>query len=501
MQVMKRSEYTIFKLLFVAVFSFALQASAQEPSFSWGLALPKVAKKQTVTIFGQADPVYYVVTQQPPGPGEFTSSYQLDAFRSNHDRIFSKNITPSSQYDIAGAAFINNKPVLFYYAFNKDSGKDILYAVEYSSDGNAGTPKEITSNPAEKMSQRGRYNLTQSPDHKLALVSYEPNFRKGENEQLQLTLLDDKMNRQWSSTQILPYEWKRGVNNFIQVNNSGVAFIVKRMVVKGEDNSYSILSFDGKKLTDNAVDLGEGKKVAAAGQVINDNGELVLGGYYTEDKSIKFGSTSFNGAFVYSVSAQGDKVLVKVASPFDEKRKNMSFKYIYPLKNGFVLLGQKATESSSLSTEPAKASKGEYDYKYYSGDIYADAFDATGKKLFATSIHRDLDSKNDNGISNSFFAAISNDKLIVIYNDEQYRYDGKKHVVLFGYQALIPVLVTINTANGEAQKPVGLFNSNGVGGKNAEMRMRPDVFARINGNSFLLRGENNELFKMGSVTF
>ncbi len=487
--------------LFFVTFFFIYSSSAQEPAFTWGIALPKTSPEQAVRFLGVSDNSYYVVTKQPAAPGQFGATYHLEAFNAKHDRIFSKNITPATIYDVAGTAYINNKPVLFSYGFIKDQGGDILYATDYSSNGTAGSPREILRNPADKMSDRGRYNIAQSPSGKYTLVAYEPDFRKGEQEQLQLVLLDEQLNKVWNSTQTLPYEWKRGVNNFIHVNNNGIAFIVKRVVMKGEDNSYSVLSYDGRKLTHHPVDFGEDKKIAAAETTLDEKGNLVTAGYYSEDKKIRFGSTNFNGAFVFAVNAAGDKVYARFTAAFDDKRKDMVLKYIYPVNQGWVLLGQRATESSSLSSDAAKASKGERDTKYYSGDIYADAYDEKGNKLFSKTISRNLDSKNDFGVSNSFFAAVDGNRLRVIFNDEQTRYDGKKHTIIFGWIPLIPVLVNIDITTGEMSKPLGLFNSGGVGGKNAEMRMRPDVFIKTGAARYLLRGENNQLFKMGSILF
>ena len=475
-------------------------ALGQDTKFNWGIALPKTGNDQKITIFGGGNPIYFVVTQNKPTGNSFTPTFFLEAFKANHDRIFVKEITPLPQFDVAGVAFLKGKVVLFTYGFDKEQSGDILIATSYDTDNQGGMKEELGLWPVDRMVNRGRFKITQSPNFENVLVAYEPTCRRGENEQIQLVLYNKHLTVHWQTTQTLPYEWKRGVNNDYLLNNQGTAFVVKRTVLKREDNNYSVISYDGKTLSHHPLQPGAGKNVVAINHIVSDDGSLVTAGYYTEDEKIRFGRTNYEGNFLFMVSADGTKVTGNYALPFDKKRKEQQLKYIYVVDGKCIIMGQYESVSSSLSADKNKAVKGEHDYRYFSGDICIDAIDLSGKKSFNSVVRRNLDSKNDYGISNGFFPAVKGENIYIIFNDETSRYDGKRISITF-YDPLLPILATVKLTDGSVAPLTPLYNSGGVGGKNAEMRMRLEVFQKIDAAHYLLRGENNQLFKMGSIRF
>jgi hypothetical protein len=475
-------------------------AYSQEPSFSWGMALPKAVKQQKVTILGAGRPVYYVVSEGAPAFGQFTPTLTLEAFKSNHDRIFTKDVTPPPVFDFGGIAFIDEKVVVFTYGFLKEQGGDVLIATNYDANSQSGNKQQLGKWSVDKMGNRGRFRVAQSPNLQHVLIAYEPDWKKGENEQLQLMLYNKELNLVEQTTQTLPYEWKRGVNNSYSVNNDGTAFILKRTVAGGEDNQYAVLSYgNGKKLMHHMLQPGGDKKIVAINSVINTDGSFVAAGYYSEDKKVRVGSTNYHGAFVFVTTPDGNKVSGSYVHGFNEKRKDMQLKYVIAEGDKYYILGQEERTSSTISEDRQKAMKGEYDYKYFANDIYADGFNATGKHLFSSRVHRNLDSKNDFGMSTGFFAAVVKDSIHIIFNDEESRYNRKKVNVVFFGDPLLPVLATIHATSGTMEQPRALFNSGGVGGKRAEMRMRPEVFQKAGAGYYIVRGENIELSKMGSV--
>ena len=496
------------KLLFsVATLLILNIAFAQEPVFNWNTSNTKPNLDiETKTYLNFADG-YYLVNKIAPSATEFNPTISVECFNNKNERVYKKIVNFEAMEDFAGAVYLNKTIYIFKSLFSKDAGKNTLTATPLNAEGmNLGKPVTISSISAEKLVQRGRFNVASSTDGSKLIVLSQPNFVKDENEKITIALYNDKLEKQWSSDQTFTYPWTRAVDNEPFVNNNGTAFILKKTDMKGDDNTYSIFSFTGKALKEFKIQMDGKKKIATIAKAFADNGDFTIGGYYTEDSKVKIGfGTAFHGSFLQRIDNGGETVKIAVINPF-EKRKDIVAKSIVFNNNNPILLGEEYFVTSQSRPKDPKIPLADQDmfardYSYNGLDIIIDGFDAAGKPLYFTSINKSNSSKNDNGVWVSYFGAIMKGKLYIIFNDEKSNYDEKKKAIIFGGSPKIIVYTTVDPVTGVAAAVLPVSNTGPVGGKSGDMNLHPDVFIKLNDNQCVIRAESADLYRMGLVNF
>ncbi len=479
--------------------------SAQEPVFTWNKADTKPAMQISVDIMGYTSDGFFVVSRKPATGMQFSPTIIVEYFNASQDRVFVKDITPPSKEDFIDVLYYDGGLHLFTSLYTKESGKNILSATTISKDRSLSAPKEIMAVNAEKLSVRGRYDVNVSPDGSKLAVLYEPNYSKGENERISLTVYHPGFSKRWGGDFTFSYEWTKAVGNDLFINNSGTPFIIKRTDMKGDDNTYSVFSSDGKALKEYKIALDGKKKVATIVSAFSPEGDFATAGYYTEENKVRIGmGTALHGSFLCRIDANGQQAKFNLVVPF-EKRKDIIAKNILFHQSNMIVLGERYYVSSQApQRDPSKPMTNEdmfaRDYSYYGRDIIIDGYDAGGKFMYNTNIDKDNNSKNDNGTWVSFFAAIVKDKLRIVFVDDKYKYDDKKRIFIVGSPKII-VHSTVDPTSGTATATLPVNNTGPVGGKGGDMLMRPDVFLQIDGNRFIVRAENPRISRMGLLSF
>jgi hypothetical protein len=189
--------------------------------------------------------------------------------------------------------------------------------------------------------------------------------------------------------------------------------------MKGEGNTYSVFSYNGKSLKEFKIQLDGNKKAATMVKTFSPEGNLTIAGYYTEDAKVKIGTgTAYHGSFINSFDKSGETTKITAVNPF-EKRKDIAAKSIIFNGNNIILMSEEIfVNAKSAGTSQDMFAK---DYTYAANNIWIDGFDASGKSIYGTSIKKDNSSNNDFGRWNSYFSALMKGKIYVIFNDEKYK--------------------------------------------------------------------------------
>jgi hypothetical protein len=140
------------------------------------------------------------------------------------------------------------------------------------------------------------------------------------------------------------------------------------------------------------------------------------------------------------------------------------------------------------------------DYSYYGNEIIIDAFDNSGRPLYYTQVDKDNQSKNDNGTWVSYFASVINGKIYLIFIDDKYKYDDKKKLIVVNSPKIV-VYAIVDPVTGTAAETKAVSNTGPVGGKTGDMLLRPDVFVKLDATHYIIRAENRDIYRMGTVTF
>lgn len=489
---------------FFTALLIGLTSMAQPPAFEWGTSLVKPALELDVKVYGNATDGFYVVNKRAAGFGEFNPTVTVDYFNGNMERRYSVNMTCKPIEDFAGIVYLNKSIYCFTALFSKEAGKNTLTARAFHSDGNVDEPVVIASMPAEKLVNRGLFKVAASPDGNKLLLVAEPNFVKEENERITLSLFDAQLKKIWSAEKTYSYQWTRAVENTPYVNNDGTAFIMKKTDMKGDNNTYSVFSFNGQQLKEFKIALQGKQKIHTHVEVLAPNGDLVVGGYYTEDAKVNVRmGTAIMGSFIQRIDSKGDAQKFYIVNPF-EKRKDVVAKNILFHNNNTILMGERYyVNITSAPRDPSNPNQDPFakDYGYNGYDVIIDCYDAAGKPMYASSIEKNNSSKNDNGTWVSYFGSVINGKLYIIFNDDKNRYDEKKKAITFGGTVRIVVYATVDPATGAVTPAQPIPNMGPVGGKESTMLTRPDVFLKVDENHYIIRAENRDEYRMSRVSF
>jgi len=487
-------------------FIFALSLMAQEPTFTWTNSNTKPDLEQSIQVYADNLGGYLLVNKMPPASGSFAPSVTAEYFNAQNERVYKKNVTVEVMEDFVNVVLLNNKAYLLKSLFTKESGVNTLYAVPISSSGNYEDAKAIATIPAEKLSARGLFHASCSEDDSKLIIVSEPNFTKDQNEKITLSLFNDKLETIWKKEETFPYLWTRAVYNKPYVNNAGMVYLLKKTDMKGEGITYSVFSYDGTKMKEYKMELDGNKKAASLVSDLSKDGDLLVGGYYTEDAKVKIGfGTAFHGAFVFQTDGKNGSWKIKSISPF-EKRKDITARKIISYKGNIIITGEITYTNSSARPKDPNIPASEQDpfardYSYSHLDIMVDGFDANGKSIYQQSVKKSNSSKNDYARWNSFFGEIMNDKLYLIFMDDKTRYDEKKKWIIFGNVPKIPVFAIVDPTNGTLTPSKPIENYENPGNKEKAMLLKPDVFLKLNDKECVIRAENSEVYRMARVRF
>jgi hypothetical protein len=481
------------------VLMFIFTTRGQEPAFTWSQPLTKPGHPIDVQVMGYSADGYFMVNKKAPSGMEFSPTIQIDHLNAKQEKTFTRDVTPERIEDFVNVVYFNNSLCVIKSLFSKETGKNVLSAVAFGRDGRPAPAVELAAQAAEKLSKRGRFEVAASPDGSKLLVLSMPEFVKDENEKITITLYGAGMKKIWSAEQTFSYTWTRAVENTPYVNNNGTAFLLKKTDMKGNDNTYSIFSFDGTALKEFKIALDGNKKIFSMAQGFTPEGHFTVGGYYTEDKKVKIGfmGNALQGSFLYRVAASGATAAITAVNAF-EKRHDVIARNLLFHNGNTILVGEWYGVNSKSASKPGDAFA--RDYTYSGNDIYIDGFDAAGKPLYGSTIKKRNESVNDNGALVSYFASMIKGKLHVIFNDDKSNHDGKKNIVVFGSTKII-VYATVDPLTGAVAETQAVSNTGPVGGKGAEMNLRPDVFLRADDTHCIMRAENNEKYRMAMVGF
>jgi len=487
-----------FFLVLICQYTFG-----QDPSFRWSRSERKPFELVDVRLLGQNAGGYYVLQTKPATGMEFAPTLVLDYFGTDLNRQYTATLTCEAQYDYVGIFLFDEKPWMLAALFDKSNAKNALLAFPIGNGGQRGKPLEIAQIPASRLADRGSFRAGVSPDGRRLAVLAQPDFQKGVPEPATVYLFNGNFGSVLSGTGSFPNNWTRNISNQVLVNNSGTVFVVKQAAPKGY-TSLSVHTWHDQQWKHYPLPLQEKQKMASVVHAFTEGGDLLTGGYYTEESKVDFiyGSPSY-GTVLQRLSADGAAQKLYALQAFPKKRDRVLVRNIVATERHLALLGEnyEREEKGPKLDDAGRPIGFERSYAFFGNEILADGFDADGKLLYSKTINKLNYTQDDNGILHGFLSALVGNQLVILFNDDLWKHDGKKKLIRFGVNYLVPALAKIDIATGALEPARGLTNTGPVGGKNGDMPLRPAVFLRTGGNSFLIRAEHRDAFKMGLLQF
>lgn len=360
---------------------------------------------------------------------------QLMGFKENNDYLCSKKLyVPEEKMLISiyeGFLNLDNNMQLIKSTFSKEAKKTFVYAHAINEYGDQNDEhKEIMSIAAEKAMNSGNFTCATSPDRKYAVILTELPFVKETKEKIMITVIDPSLKVIFSKEFELPYDSKRGPVNVPVVTNDGSVYVIKKADISKMPDLLTVFSIsnDGGSIKENIVKLDDPRKFESYGFTLNAKNELVVAGFYTEDGKVSFGGTKQKGTFYMIVNSKGE-LLTYQTSAFENSYSYLKIRQVLVKNDG------KAAIISEYYIKANNSSMGPNNQLVYTTDItqgnaYAHLLNQKGELTKSFEFSKSSKSVADGGLFGSVFGTIHDDKLSVIYNDFQYKHDGKKYIVV-----------------------------------------------------------------------
>ena len=212
---------------------------------------------------------------------------------------------------------------------------------------------------------------------------------------------------------------------------SGVAKQIKArketQALRSEGFSVAIYNPDENKIKEFEVGLDE-KWVHSADYAISDDGNLIIAGFFSNDRYF-----SITGTYFFKIDGNTKQIAAKSLNPFTEDylklfSKNRNDKFETELEDvyfdnlfltkddGVILTGENYNYSLQYRTD-ITTGRQQVMYYYYYNDVVSVRLDNEGKEMWAARTPKFQETVNDDGTRSSYAAAISNDALYLVFND------------------------------------------------------------------------------------
>ncbi|MFM2267716.1 MAG: hypothetical protein RL757_1157 [Bacteroidota bacterium] len=453
----------------------------------------------------------------------------------------------------------DGKMYLLTHFYNQKQQITYLFAQQIDNENLTLSDKieKIAEQEGKNKDKLDLFGYTLSPDSSKILIYSRPIERtdKVEKEEYSISIFDNKMTLDWEKILTLPYPSDRFNIEEMQVDNAGNVFtlgiIYREGATRLKRGGKPTYEYDLVAFMKNA-DKPKEYKIGNENEFITDltfrptpNGEIVLGGFYSEKGtfSIKgtcyfrlnpvtelFGATQkspFSLDFMTTHLSEKNKVKAQKAAQNNDPTDDREL-YDYALNDlvvrpdGSVLVvaeqyfleEQYQNNNNNGFGSGLYGNRGFYDPYYSSGiygnnlntrrdfifhynDIIVVNLDKEGKQVWASQIPKNQATMNDNGLLSSFVMAESEGKLHFIFNDNARNFAKKGGQKTYRYNfsnnsdAMV-VMATLDADGKMELKP--LFNDDAAG-----VSTRPKICRQVGKNAIAIYGEHRNSYRFGLV--
>ena len=355
---------------------------------------------------------------------------------------------------------------------SKVTGKNILVMRQIETIGLSKDEKEIGFFPFDKILKPGEWDCSVTPDKKhLAIIGKLPR-EKDLPERFKFFFVDENLNVVKQGDITFPVEEKKLKSLSFMSSNNGDFYFINKEFEKG--SYYPVVyktSISNTVVSKFEVIINVTQKVSDFTTTINSDGNLIIAGYYHEEKNFSVGSDrTIKGTFTYNSS--NNEIKTKV---FSSPINNLAARGIVLNNSTIFLIGEQYKVSSEvIPTQPRTSPQ--YKYTYENKNILITGFDDKLNHKFDIVVNKDWTSVNSN-IECGVGFGIMNEKLSLVYNDQY----GKYFQTTTYNQSKLPVVVQISN-EGLMDQPISFTNEFSY--SNPICTLMPSIF--LNQNNIMI---------------
>jgi hypothetical protein len=513
--------------IFITIFCLAVLAGtvlAQDVGVTWGADQKMGSKSHTRHILGEDGNGFYTVR----------TVYKFSSIHFYIERhvlkdmslAFSKEIIlpefEGKTAEFEDIKFVNGSIILFTSFYSKAENINFAFAETIDPDGiQRNDRKEIDRIEVIKSKYRGEFEFVRSKDSTKVMVYHNKPFEKYSNEAFSYKVYDHQLNKLWGKDIELPYKDRNfHISDYI-LDAEGNIFMITEFSPerkKGENttrgipnNKYIILAYYHieNKLKEFDISLG-GKWVSSVTFTMAPNGDLAIGGFYSNDRYF-----SIAGTFYLTIDQHTKKIKAQSLKAFDnellkeflseksiEKGRELPsfyFDHFIVRKDGSVLfVAEQYYVTISSFTDP-RTGLITSNYNYYYNHLIVVNINADGSIKWAKKVPKRQYTSNDHGFFSSYAMATTGDKIHLLYNDNPkneplYKTDPDKIKSMNNPKKSIAMLVSIDNEGNVSRKP--LFNT-----KDQSVILRPKLYSQTTSNGVILYGQKGKTYRFGRLEF
>lgn len=441
----------------IFITSLSAQTAYKNAKLSWGPEYKWNIKGDIPEIVCSNADGYYVFTQKAVGLYGLGTKYIIAKYNSKMEKLKEAEIElkeKDNDLELEFVVSLNDKIYILSSFRNKKLKKNFLFYQTLNKE--TLQPEKNLTKISEinyegyKNSNDGSYSFVISPDSTKIAVYYNLPYEKGESEKFGYHIFDNNFNEIYQNKITLPYNDELfeissfNVSNIGGFNLVGIEYNEKKSVwkVKPTNYKYHILSYNQDDPS------GKDLPIVLEGKFINDlmcgsnnNNELIGAGFYSS-----MGTASIEGSFYIRINPETGEILADSYQKFslDFMTQNMTDKqkqktnkkaskgkdvemWEYEMKGiihkengGVVVIGEQyyvqvVTRTSTSSNGSVTTTT---TYYYHYNDIILINIDASGEIAWTQAIpKRQVTTSPIMQRACSFFTAIVDDKIVIIFND------------------------------------------------------------------------------------
>jgi hypothetical protein len=304
--------------------------------------------------------------------------------------------------------------------------------------GITGGPILLSEHPSGRRTDDKMFGYVLNSDSTALLIHPRENFAIKNSRKPSYRLVDENLETIWEKNLDFPAPVDLLVNKEYRVDKNGQLYMLsgvakqikarkETQALRSEGFSVAIYNPDENKIKEFEVDLDE-KWVHSADYAISDDGNLIIAGFFSNDRYF-----SITGTYFFKIDGNTKQIAAKSLNPFTEDylklfSKNRNDKFETELEDvyfdnlfltkddGVILTGENYNYSLQYRTD-ITTGRQQVMYYYYYNDVVSVRLDNEGKEMWAARTPKFQETVNDDGTRSSYAAAISNDALYLVFND------------------------------------------------------------------------------------
>lgn len=330
--------------------------------------------------------------------------------------------------------------VLFSSYFDKTDSRLRCYGTIYNKQGAAlDLPILIGDVPSKARRVGSPFNFELSPDSTLILAHYGTSLERKGNERFTLKVFDEALETEWEKDIELPY-----LSEIIEitqhlVDNDGQVYMMSG--ISGDkstsgserrlsDKRYVLFSYDPalNKLKEFEVALNN-KWVMSTTFGITDDGDLAIGGFFSNDRVF-----SISGTFYFRIEGKSKEIVAKGLHDFDSEflkqfmsdRRAEKGRELYDFyfdhftihaDGGASFVAEQYYVMQRYRSD-ITTGRQQMLYYYNYNDIILVRFNPDGSLAFTKKVPKEQTSINDKGPYSSYAFSMDADSLFLLFNDD-----------------------------------------------------------------------------------